>query len=196
MTASATSMETRQRPWWITLILGIAALIIGAILLWGAPQQKADTYMLLVSLIGIYWLIYGIMELVGMFIDHTAWAWKLFIGIISIAAGGYVLAYPVAAAIALPRVFVLVLGIWALMDGIILLIMAFRGGGWAAGILGALAIILGLILIGDYGKLGSGIAMLWAAAFWGVIGGIVMIVQAFRQRSAAKAAPMTAGAKA
>ena len=38
--------------------------------------------------------------------------------------------YPVAAAIALPQVFLLVLGIWALIEGIILLILAFKGGGW------------------------------------------------------------------
>jgi uncharacterized membrane protein HdeD (DUF308 family) len=179
-------METRQRPWWITLILGISAFIIGAVLLWSPAKTRVETYLLLVSMIGIYWLIYGVMELVGMFIDHTAWGWKLFMGIISIAAGGYVLAYPIAAAAVLPRVFVLVLGIWALIDGIVLLIMAFRGGGWAAGILGALAIILGLILIGNYGNIGTGLAMIWAAAFWGVIGGIVMIVQAFRQRGASK----------
>jgi hypothetical protein len=85
---------------------------------------------------------WGVLELVYMFIDHTAWGWKLFIGVVSIIAGGSILMYPVAAAIALPQVFLLVLGIWALVEGIILLTLAFKGGGWGAGVLGVTAILL------------------------------------------------------
>jgi uncharacterized membrane protein HdeD (DUF308 family) len=177
-------METKQRPWWLTLMLGIAAFVVGAILLWAPAKTKADTYMLLVALLGIYWLISGIGDIISMFVDHTAWGWKLFMGIVSIIAGGYILMYPVAAGVALPRIFVLILGIWALMEGIILLIMAFRGGGWGAGIMGVVAIIFGIILMGEYGRIGSGLAMIWAAAVWGLIGGVALIVQAFRQRKA------------
>jgi uncharacterized membrane protein HdeD (DUF308 family) len=185
MTASeATAMPTRQRPWWLNLILGFSLIIIGAVLLWAPAKAKVETYMLLVAALGIYWLIWGIMELVSLFIDHTAWGWKLFMGIISILAGGSILVYPIAAAVALPRTFVLVLGIWALMQGMMMLFMAFKGGGWAAGILGVISIVLGLILMADYLKLGSGLAMIWAAAIWALIGGAVMVFRAFKQRSA------------
>lgn len=183
-TPSATSLKTLQRPWWLLLIEGIAAVIIGAVLLWAPVKTKIETYMLLVALLGVYWLVRGILDIVSMFTDHTAWGWKLFIGIVSILAGGYILMYPVASGLFLPRVFVLVLGIWALIEGIVLLIMAFSGGGWGAGILGALGIIFGFILMGSYTSLGSGLAMIWAAAVMGVVGGIVLIIQAFRQRSA------------
>jgi uncharacterized membrane protein HdeD (DUF308 family) len=183
-TASATSMKTKQRPWWLTLINGILALIIGAILLWAPAKTKIETYQLVVAFLGFYWLFRGVFEIVYMFVDHTAWGWKLFIGLVSIIAGGYILAYPIASALVLPQIFVLVLGIWGLLEGIVMLIMAFSGGGWAAGILGALGILLGLVLIGSYGELFSGLSMLWAAAVMGVIGGIVLIIQAFRQRSA------------
>lgn len=184
MTVSATAVPARQRPWWLTLILGISAIIIGAVMLWAPAKTAAETYLLLVSLLGIYWLIWGVMELVYMFMDHTAWGWKLFMGLVSILAGGSILMYPIAAAIVLPRTFVLVLGIWALMEGIIMLFMAFRGAGWGAGILGVVSIVLGLILMGDYLRLGSGLAMVWAAAIWALIGGIVMVVRAFQQRNA------------
>ena len=173
-----------QRPWWLTLITGILALIVGGVLLWSPAKTKGDVYMLLVTFIGIWWLIQGFFDIVHIFVDRSMWAWKLFIGVVSIFAGAYVLMYPIAAAVALPRVMVLVLGIWGLMYGVILLIMAFSGGGWGAGLLGALGIIFGLALIADYGKLFSGLSMLWAAAVMGVIGGIVLIIQAFRQRSA------------
>lgn len=181
---TATSVQTKQRPWWLLLIMGILAFVVGATLLWAPVKDKVETYQLLIAFLGIYWLIGGIMEIVSMFTDHTAWGWKLFMGIVSIIAGGYVLMYPVAAGVALPRIMVLMLGLWGLMQGMILLIMAFRGGGWGAGILGVVAIIFGLILMGEYGKLGSGAVMIWVAAFWGLIGGVMMIIQAFRQRKA------------
>jgi uncharacterized membrane protein HdeD (DUF308 family) len=182
--ATATSLETKDRPWWLLLIQGVILAVLGAVMLWSPAKTKVDTYMVLVVLLGIYWVVSGILNLVGMFIDHSAWGWKLFMGIISILAGGAILAYPVAAAVQLPKIFTLVLGIWALMDGIIMLIMAFRGGGWGAGILGVLGIIFGIILIVNYAALGAGLAMIWTAAVFAVIGGIVMIVQAFRQRRA------------
>jgi uncharacterized membrane protein HdeD (DUF308 family) len=181
---TATSLNTKQRPWWLTLVMGITAIVIGAVLLWSPAKTKIETYQLLVALLGVYWLVSGIMDIIYMFVDHTAWGWKLFMGIVSIIAGGYILMYPIAAAVALPRVFVLVLGFWALFEGIILLIMAFRGGGWGAGILGVLGIIFGFILMGSYGSLGSGLAMLWAGAITALVGGVLMVIQAFRTRSA------------
>ena len=179
---TATSVPTKQRPWWLTLIMGIAAFVIGAILLWAPAKTKVETYQLLIAFLGIYWLIGGFAEIFSMFYDHRAWGWKLFMGIVSIIAGSYILAYPIAAGVALPRIMVLILGIWGLMQGIILLIMAFRGGGWGAGILGVVAIIFGLILMAEYGSLGSGVTMFWVAAIWGLIGGVLMVVQAFRDR--------------
>jgi uncharacterized membrane protein HdeD (DUF308 family) len=181
---TATDMQTIQRPWWLTLITGILALVVGAILLWAPAKTKVETYQLLVAFLGIYWLIQGIFDIVAIFIDSSMWGWKLFIGLISIIAGGAILVYPIAAAVSLPKIFVLILGIWGLMYGVILLIMAFQGGGWGAGILGVLGIIFGIILMVNYATPGMGLTMLWTAAFFGVIGGIVLIVQAFRQRSA------------
>jgi len=179
---SAVSFETKQRPWWLLLIEGIALTIVGVILLFSsATSTKIETYLVLVVLLGFYWLFDGIMALVSMFVDHTAWGWKLFMGIVGILAGGYILVHPALSAAVLPQIMVLVLGIWGLLQGIIMLIMAFRGGGWAAGILGALAILFGLLLIGQYGELFTGLAMLWTVAVFAFIGGIVMIVRAILQ---------------
>ena len=184
MTASATSLETKDRAWWLILVEGIALVVIGAILLWAPAKTKVETYTILVALLGIYWIISGIMALVNMFMDHTAWAWKLFIGVVSIIAGGYILMYPIATALALPRIFVLVLGIWGLMQGLIYLVLAFKGGGWGLGILGGVFILFGIYLVANWSAPGMGLAMLWAAAITGLIGGVIMIFQAFRQRSA------------
>jgi uncharacterized membrane protein HdeD (DUF308 family) len=181
---TASMEQTKQRPWGLTLVLGILAIVIGGVLLWAPAKTSANVYLVLVQMLGIWWIISGVMDLVAMFQDHSMWGWKLFIGIVSMIAGGVILMYPVAAAVQLPKIFVLVLGIWGLMYGVILLIMAFRGGGWGAGILGALGIIFGIILVLNWYNLGMGLAMLWVAAVTALIGGVALIFQAFRQRKA------------
>ena len=184
MSAEATSLETEARPWGVLLIEGIIAVVVGAILLWAPAKTKVDVYTVLVAVLGLWWIVSGIMTLVHMFQDHTAWGWKLFMGTISIIAGAYVLMYPVATALALPRIFVLVLGLWGIIQGIVMLVMAFKGGGWGIGILGAIWFGLGLWLVANWTAPGMGLAFLWAAAFTALIGGIILIFQAFRQRSA------------
>jgi uncharacterized membrane protein HdeD (DUF308 family) len=181
-TSEAIAMNTKRRPWWLTLVLGIMAMVVGGILLWAPTKTKIETYQLLVAILGIYWIVDGIMNLVSMFVDHTMWGWKLFIGIVSLLAGWYILAYPTAAGVALPRIMVLVLGLWGIFEGIALIVMAFAGAGWGAGILGVLWLILGGILLADYGDFGSGLAMVWAGAVVGLIGGAILIWQAFRDR--------------
>ena len=183
-TTASAAMEIPKHPWWLTLIQGILAFIVGGILLWAPAKDKVDTWQLLIVILGFYWLVLGIMDIVRIFTDSTGWGWKLFSGIISILAGGYILMYPIASALVLPQVFVLILGIWGLMYGVIFLLLAFRGGGWGAAILGGLGIIFGLILIANYTVPGMGLSLVWSAAVAGLIGGIIMIVRAFQERSA------------
>jgi uncharacterized membrane protein HdeD (DUF308 family) len=179
---TATTIPTKQRPWWLTLVMGIAAVIVGGILLFGSLTAQARMYLLLIQLVGIWWLVDGIMNFVYMFTDHTGWGWKLVMGIVGILAGGWILIYPVYAAVALPRIFVLVLGFYGLFEGIMLLVMAFKGAGWGAGIMGVVALIFGIILILNYDEFGMGLSLIWVAALFAFIGGFVMIYQAFKQR--------------
>lgn len=181
--ASPTALETNARPWGFLLIQGIAMVIIGAILLWAPAKTKVDTYLLLVTLLGIYWIIAGVLDLVHMFTDHKGWGWKLFMGIVSMIAGFYVVAYPIAAGLALPRVFVLVLGLWGILQGIMMLLLAFKGGGWGMGALGVIGIIFGGILVANYTTPGMGLSLVWVAAIFALVGGIFMIFRAFQQRT-------------
>jgi uncharacterized membrane protein HdeD (DUF308 family) len=76
------------------------------------------------------------------------------------------------------------LGIWGLMQGIVTLVLAFKGGGWGLGILGVIGIIFGLILMVNYMVPGMGLAMLWVAAIWAFVSGFFVIYRAFQQRKA------------
>jgi uncharacterized membrane protein HdeD (DUF308 family) len=177
---TATTLETKQTPWWLILLGGIVSIVLGILLL----TVPVKTVVSLVFVLGFYWIISGIFTLVGMFIDHTAWGWKLFSGILSIIAGTVVLRYPLVSAVAIPKFIILLLGIQGLVVGIMMLIMAFKGGGWGAGILGVLSIIFGLILVANWSSLASIAALVWVAAIFLIIGGIVEIFQSFRQKSA------------
>jgi uncharacterized membrane protein HdeD (DUF308 family) len=178
MTADAMTLETKQTPWWVILMGGILNIIVGGLLL----TAPAKTTFLLVVVLGIYWIISGIFTLVAMFIDHSAWGWKLFMGMLSILAGLVILRYPIISTLTIPSILILLLGIQGVIVGIVSLIMAFRGGGWGAGILGVLSIIFGLILIANFSAPGMILTLIWVVAIFALIGGILQIFQAFRQR--------------
>jgi uncharacterized membrane protein HdeD (DUF308 family) len=179
MTADAMAFETKQTPWWVTLMGGILNIIIGILLL----STPVKTVYLLVVALGFYWIVSGIFTLVGMFVDHTAWGWKLFMGVISILAGIVILRYPLISALTIPTLLILLLGIQGVIVGIIALVMAFKGGGWGAGILGAISIIFGLILMANFTAPGMVITLVWVAAIFAIIGGIFQLVVAFQRRA-------------
>ncbi len=165
--------------WWLVLLRGIAALIVGIFLL----ASPAMTTVVLVTFIGAWWLVDGIFSLVGMFVDRTAWGLKLALGILGILAGIYVLRHPLWASVLVVSFVVILLGIQGLVMGILRLIEGLRGGGWGSVLLGILYVIFGLVLL----------ANVYVAAFslpivlgiFGIIGGIVMIVVSLRVRSMA-----------
>ena len=177
----AVQFETRQNPWWLLLLGGILNIIVGILLL-----TNPASWVVLVWVLGLYWVIQGIFTIIGMFMDHSAWGWKLFMGIISIIAGILVMrgimAAPVATAFLITNIAVLLLGIQGLIVGAVMLVMAFKGGGWGMAILGVLSIIFGIILIMAYGELGTARVFIWVVGIFAVGGGIVQIFQAFRQR--------------
>ncbi len=174
--AAAFGFETKAMPWWLVLIEGILAIIIGILLFTSTAQTVAG----LVVFLGLYWLIKGIFDIISMFVDHTAWGWKLFIGIIGIIAGLVILRNPLMSTFVVPAVFTWVLGIYAIFAGIIMLVQAFRGGGWGVGIMAVMGILIGILLLGN--TLMSALILIYLAAGILIVGGIVAVVFAFRLR--------------
>lgn len=165
-------------PWWIPLIEGIALLIVGILLL----TSPIETTLRLTRILGLFWFVGGIFEIVSIFIDRSAWGWKLIGGIIGLWAGYYLIMTPVAGALILGFTIIVLLGIQALLMGIVHLIQALRGAGWGIGVLGIINIIFGVILLGNTL---IGIASLpLIIGIFAIIGGIGTIFMAFRLRSA------------
>jgi uncharacterized membrane protein HdeD (DUF308 family) len=87
------------------------------------------------------------------------------------------------AAVIVPATLVWVLGFFGILIGITALARAFQGAGWGAGILGVISIVLGLILLGaNIGM--AAITIIYLAAIWAIVGGIIAIIFAFRVRNA------------
>ena len=168
------STETLPVPWWLVLIQGIAGVIIGLLLL----INPLKTTVFLVQFLGIYWFVSGIFGIVSIFLDKSMWGWKLFAGLLGIFAGVLILQHPLWSTLLVPATLVIILGIEGLIIGVVNLIQAFKGGGWGIGILGALSIIFGLILLANIFV--SAVALPYVAGVFGLVGGFVAIFYAFK----------------
>src|SRR3954452_21396549 len=137
-------VQTGVFPWWLVLIEGIAAVIIG-ILLFLAPQATLE---LVIQLFGLFWLVDGVLKIASACTDPTDRGLKPFVGGIGILAGLAVVRHPLWLAFVMTWMLVVALGGAGIVIGAISLFMAFRrGGGWGAAILGVLSLLFGLLVL-------------------------------------------------
>lgn len=62
-------------PWWVILLWGILAFIIGVMFL----ASPGITTLVFVTFLGAYWLVSGIFSLISLAIDRTDMGWKIFL---------------------------------------------------------------------------------------------------------------------
>jgi uncharacterized membrane protein HdeD (DUF308 family)/predicted flap endonuclease-1-like 5' DNA nuclease len=177
MSAIAEDSNQGTIPWWLVLIEGISLVIFGIFFL----ARPGMTTLFLVQLLGIYWILSGIFSIARIFVDRTAWGGKLFLGIIGIVAGILVVGSPLWSAFIIVNTAIILLGFTGIIIGIVNVVQAIRGEGWGVGLLGAASIILGLILLDNRRILT--IALPTTLGILALLGGIVAIIAAFRQRS-------------
>ena len=164
--------------WWIFLLQGLAGIILGLMLL----AEPGATMVALTTLLGFYWLIIGVLALVQVFVDRsTPWIWSLLSGIVGILAGLFVLRHPLIAALTVPTVFVIILGVQGLVMGVIGIIGGFQGGGVGSFILGVVNVLVGLLLLGS--PLAAALAVPLVFGVLLVVQGVASIVLAFRVRA-------------
>ncbi len=178
VTRSETGLGVIDTPWWVVLLEGIIAVIVGLFLLY----QPVITTILLIQVLGIFWLAAGIVSVIGALIFPENRWWKLLSGILSIIAGIVILMYPAYSSLVVLTLFIIFIGAWAIVTGAVSLAWAFKGGGWGVGILGVLTIILGLLLLTN--SLAGILVLPWMFGFFLIIGGIGSIIWGLRMRSA------------
>ncbi len=176
-------VSTRQSfvgivPWWAILLEGIAALIIGLLLL-AAPVFSVIAA---VQVLGVYWLIVGITSIVSILVDRTNWGWNLIWGILGIIAGIAVLEYPLLSAILVPETLILYIAILGILIGLMGLYRAYSIRSWEYAITGIVSILFGLFIIAN--PLAATLALTYILGAIGIVGGIIAMVGALKLRSA------------
>ncbi len=171
-----------EMPWWLIMMAGIAVFIVGLLFL----ISPGMSLLVLIQLLGLYWLVTGILSLVSIAVDRNRWGWKLFTGILGVLAGLIVMRDPLWSAVLVPLVLVIILAIQALLAGISQLVHAFSGGGFGLTILGVLNIIFGIILL--VRPIMGVIVFPLILGIFALIGGIALFFSSFRLRHPGEAA--------
>ncbi len=184
MTTNASAIATADTdlPWWLYIVQGIALLLLGAL----ALSAPGATLVVLVQLTGIYWLVSGIVTLLGLTSDRTSWGWKLFAGIVGILAGIAIVAHPLWASVLVPTTLVLVIGIFGIVNGAMMIFASFGQRRWTGVILGIFGVFLGLILVANP-VIGAATLPFVIGAF-ALVGGVMSIGMALYERRAERKA--------
>ena len=174
--AAAVPMHTTH--WWVFLLEGIAAILIGILLL----TDPAATVVAITIFLGFYWLFVGVLELVRMFVDRSVpWIWSLLIGILGIVAGILVLNHPLFAAVLLPATLVIYLGVLGVVIGIFEIIGGIAGGGIGSFILGVINLLIGILLLSS--PVMATLAVPFVFGILLLVEGVALIIWAFRVRA-------------
>ncbi len=176
---TAVTLHPQQSSiWWLFLLEGIAGIVLGLMLL----TDPGATTVALVTFLGFYWLMMGILALVRIFVDRSVpWIWSLLIGIVGVLAGIFVVRHPLLAALTVPTMIILILGVQGLIMGVLEIIGGFSGGGIGAFVLGVIYLILGVLLVGSPIAAALAVPLVFGAIL--LVQGLVHLVLAFRVRA-------------
>ena len=179
-TESEIKYEVSKAPWWSVLLEGIIAIIIGLFLLY----EPVTTTILLIQILGIFWLVEGIIAVIGALIFSKDGKWKLLSGILSIILGVVILMYPIFSPYIVLRFLVIFIGALAIVNGAVILTSGLKEREWGMGILGGLSIILGLLLLTN--SLAGVMVLPWAFGFFLIVGGIGTVIWGIKMRTVQK----------
>ena len=99
-------------------IIGVLSIIVGWALL-RTPFQSVEVF---IFVLGIFWLVQGVMTFVAAFSQKQGRNWRILSGLLGIIAGVIILTYPISSAVTLA----LVGGIWLVILGITQVIAGFQ----------------------------------------------------------------------
>ncbi|SDD15242.1 HdeD family acid-resistance protein [Rhodococcus tukisamuensis] len=173
--------------WWSVVLRGVIAVVFGIV----AIAWPAVTVHALVFVVGIYWIIDGLVTAARAIAARSVspgWVWWLVAALVSVAAGIAVLVWPEITAL----VFVYLVGFWAILIGVLEVLGAFQvraaGGahwGWLL-LIGVLAVVFGLVLVIFPGD--GIIGLIKLIGVFAIIEGVLLLIAAWQVRAAAKRA--------
>lgn len=173
-------LATMSRNWWVLLIRGVAAILFGiAALIW--PGLALVT---LVLLFAAYAFVDGIFAIIFA-LQHRSqprWWVTLLEGIVGVLAGVATFIWTDVAGF----VLLTIIGVWAIMTGVMEIILAIRlreeiQGEFWMGLGGLLSILFGLFVIFFPGA--GALSIVWLIATYAIVFGVILVFLAFRVRS-------------
>ena len=168
------------RSWWTFILRGVLAILFG-LLAFFAPLFGIA---ILIGLFAAWALIDGVTDIVtGIRTRSRDRNWWLHVleGLVGIAAGAIALLFPDLAATAL----VLIIGIWAIVTGIIEIWSAIKlreqidGEVWL-GLAGAASILFGILVIAF--PAGGALSIVWLIGGFSIAFGAFLVILGFRLR--------------
>jgi len=170
---------TLARNWWAVGLRGAFAILFGI----AALLLPLATVASLVLLFAVYMLADGVFAIVASVraaAKHERWGLLILEGVVNLAAG--------AAALLLPGLTVLVmvtvLGVWAVVSGVLMFTAAFRlhlaHGRWLLALSGLVSVVWGVLLW--LAPVAGAIVLTWWLGGYALVFGAMLITLAFRLR--------------
>ena len=165
-------------PWWLILIEGIAAVLLG-VMFFITPGITAATVAFFVA---IYWMVTGVITLASLFWDRSQWGWKLLWGSVSVVAGWYIIGNLVLGTVVLLWAWVFILGFQGLLIGVVEIVQGFQGAGWGRGTLGVFSALIGgwIIWLALQQPAEAVFLMAWVFGALAIVGGLAAIFFSFK----------------
>lgn len=172
------SDNSKSNIWWLFLLQGLAGVLLGVMLV----TAPGSTVLALITFLGFYWFFTGILSLVQMFVDRSVpWFWSLLNGFLGLAAGVLVLRHPLLAAVTVPTLIVIILGVEALFMAGAQIMAGMKGGGFASFVLAAVNFLVGLLLLSS--PLSAALALPLVFGIILIVQGVIHIFWSFRVRN-------------
>jgi uncharacterized membrane protein HdeD (DUF308 family) len=173
-------LELMARDWWVLVVRGIAAVILGvAVLVWPGIALSV-----LVLLWGAYAVVDGIFALVMAFQGRTTHRWITGLeGVVGILAGVATFFWPGITAL----VLLYMVAAWAILTGILELVAAIQlrkeiSGEFWLGLSGVLSVVFGVLLVFFPGT--GMLSLLWLLGVYEIAFGIAVVILGFQLRGA------------
>ena len=118
--ASIADREDTAGTRWLMAFLGLISVIVGILFL----RRTDETVTTLAFLIGLFWVIGGIIEFFDAYSDHgsPARSWRIGMGILAFAAGIVTLVWPNLTV----TVLAVIMGIWLIIYGLLEIALSFQ----------------------------------------------------------------------
>ena len=171
---------------WVTFFRSLLAIGLGVALIWNSNAARP----LLGNFLGFYWITAGIISVRWGASGERAGKLTILVGVFGILAGLAVVSRTLTTRFFDEALVVAILGAVIILTGLLHLFFGFRPREgrhrrWTSSLLGLFEVILGLMLFLE--PLERGPILNAAAMIWALLGGVLLMLDAFRIRRTTQA---------